>query len=95
MATTTHRITVNADAYTNVSNGNFNCTVWNGNNHVRLAVSGIEPLADTPDYILVTSGAASAESLEAEDDIWVRADNGEVEIVVIRGPAKLVLAAKL
>ena len=94
MATSTHRITVNAEAYTNVSNGNLNCSVVNGYNHVRLAVAGIEPVVDTVDYLLVTTGTASVQDLEAEDDIWIRADKGEADVGVIRGPAKIVLAAK-
>ena len=58
------------------------------------SVAGIEPVVDTVDYLLVTTGTASVQDLEAEDDIWIRADKGDADIGVIRGPAKIVLAAK-
>jgi hypothetical protein len=92
MATTTHRIAVTAEAYTNVSNGNFNCTLVNGNNAVRLVISGIEPAADTVDCVVVSgAGVIFAQQLEAEDEMWIRAESADADIVVIRGPALVTL----
>jgi hypothetical protein len=94
MSTTTHRIAITETAYTNVSNGNLNCTLLNGENHCRLVVGGSEPKPDTADFVAIRqSGMAAAHNLEAEDDIWVRAESGPMEVMVIRGPATIALAA--
>lgn len=97
MSTSTHRIKVADYGYTNVSNGNLNCTVIAKTGVLlRCVIAGAEPAANTEDYIEVNpSGSAglSVTDLEDEDDIWVRADQGEVTLNVIRGPAKVTLIA--
>ena len=94
MATTTHRIAITTTAYTNVSNGNLNCTVLNGEFHCRLVVAGSEPSVSTRNYVAVRqSGMAAAQDLEAEDDLWMRAESGPMEVTVIRGGARIMLAA--
>jgi hypothetical protein len=93
MSTTTHRIDLTETAYTNISNGNLNCTLLNGENHCRLVIGGLEPDVDTVDFVAVgQSGMAAVQDLEAEDDVWVRAESGPMQLVVIRGPAKITLA---
>jgi hypothetical protein len=95
MGTTTHRIAVGEDAYVNVSNGNLNCTIIKGDQPVRLIVGSTaeQTVADTRDYALVNEmNKITAENLEAEDDVWLRAEHGEIEVVVIRGPARIAFA---
>lgn len=97
MATSTHRIELSNDAYTNVSNGNINCSIGIGQyQSVRLVIGGSEPPVNTPDYIPIT-GPTSADDreyafacitgLEAEDDVWLKADGDVTVVHVIRGPA--------
>jgi len=93
MGTTTHRIAVTGDAYVNVSNGNLNCTIIKGDQPVRMVVGGSEPDPETPDYVLVIEpNKITAENLEAEDDVWLRAAAADVEVVVIRGAARIAIA---
>jgi hypothetical protein len=48
MSTSTHRITIADAGYTNVSNGNLNCTVIaKTGTLLRLVIGGVEPAADT------------------------------------------------
>jgi len=85
-----HRILVGSDAYVNVSNGNLNCTVWMPHScQLRLAIAGSEPPVDYPDFIPhkqgPNNGKFSARNLEAEDDLWARAESKDVELQVMRG----------
>jgi hypothetical protein len=97
MATSTHRITITDAGYTNASNGNLNCTVIaKTGTLLRCVIGGVEPAAGTEDYIEVNpsgGGGLSVTDLEAEDDVWIRADQGETSLSVIRGPAKVTLIA--
>jgi hypothetical protein len=97
VSTSTHRITVADGGYTNVSSGNLNCTVIaKTGTLLRCAITGPEPAADTEDYIEVNPSGGkglSVTDLEAEDDVWIRADQGEATLSVIRGPAKVTLIA--
>ena len=46
------------------------------------------------DYVLVAeANRITAENLDAGDGIWVRAEFGSAEIVVIRGPARIAITA--
>lgn len=93
MSTSTHRIGITDAGYTNVSNGNINCTVIaKTGTLLRCVIGGIEPAADAEDYIEVNASEGkglSVTDLEAEDDVWIRADQGEATISAIRGPAKV------
>ena len=92
MATTTHRIAVTETAYTNVSNGNLNCTVVNGKTTSGSSSADQNRLSIRPITLRsASSGMAAAQDLEAEDDIWVRAENGPMDVMVIRGPARITL----
>jgi hypothetical protein len=93
MATTTHRIAVTNEAFSNVSNGNLNCTLVNGNSALRMVVAGIEPEVDTVDCVMVSGGGVvMAHDLAAEDELWVRCEAPSTDVLVIRGPAKVSFA---
>jgi hypothetical protein len=93
MSTTTHRIPLSPEEYTNVSNGNLNCTlVVPTDVQLRLVFAGETPDPDTKDYVLVQGpGTASqgrrasivtAANLVGESDMWV---SGDAEVMVFRG----------
>jgi len=100
MATTTHRIAINATSWTNVSNGNLNCCIMIGAlRHIRIAIadSASPPADDTPDYIPVQGPALMPQmpagkgivinNLVAGDDVFVRSGDGDAFVHVMRGDA--------
>ena len=100
MSTTTHRLKVEPDEYTNVSNGNINCTLMvTSGQELRIHVGGERPFAETPDHIKVTGpgGSSSRASvvtvldLEGEAELWVQAEVEDTEVTVVRGPATIML----
>ena len=99
MSTTTHRIALTDAAYTNVSNGNLNCSlVVNDNQSLMIHIGGQEPGADTAECARVDgpgsgrSSVITASNLVDETDLWVRSRTGETDVTVIRGPSVLMIS---
>lgn len=102
MSTSTHVIEIKGDGYTNVSNGNINCTlVVVSGQTVRIHVGGTLPHRDTDEYVLVSgpggssprSGIVTVTDLVDEAELWVRAEDIEDTVVVIRGPSSVVIGS--
>jgi len=95
MSTTTHSIQLEPAFYTNVSNGNLNCTlVVPMGIQLRVHFGGEEPDVETKDFVLVSGGSKGAGTITAlnlagESDMWV---SGDVEVTVIRGEAEVHIA---
>jgi len=92
MSTTTNKVVISSEAYTNVSNGNLNVTVFIEQGYAyRACVSGEEPAVDTDLHVKIAYGDArifSVTNLVEEDDLWIRLeDEGEDEMIVMRGNA--------
>jgi len=96
MATSTHTINLTPNKYENVSNGNANCTlVVATGERIRIHVGGSAPPPGGPDYATVTGPGTSqargavltVSNLEAETDLWARAETEPTKVTVIRGPS--------
>jgi hypothetical protein len=102
MGTTTHRIAVNTDAYTDVSGeGNLNCTlVVASGQALRVSIGGPGvPDPATEKYARVTgpsgsSARGSAMTVQGFDPVegerlWVKSESGDTEVTVMRGSASV------
>lgn len=99
MTTSTHRVELRAGEYTNVSDGNVNCTIAvRTSQHLRVVVGGLlQPDPATPDCIAVRGPAGSQSNplayairiidLEPEDELWVMPEGGDDVVHVVRGIA--------
>jgi hypothetical protein len=97
MSSSTHRLEITDAAYTNVSNGNANCSLFTRyRQDIRVHIGGSAPAPDTVDYFDAGGGGLAGDysgnrlatrfnNLLAEDDIWVRAETGSDVVVVVRG----------
>lgn len=92
----THSIAITPTEYTNVSNGNLNCALFLMNRQrVRCHVGGIQPDPETVDCFTAGGGAPYEydgrrmslflENLEGEDELWVRSEEADEAVTVVRG----------
>jgi hypothetical protein len=96
MTTTTHLIQLTSDEYVNVSNGNLNCIIlvqYGQKLRIIYGASDVQPLPSNPEHIKL-SGAEQTQILASYDlsgdsDVWARAEEEDVEIVVVRGEVRI------
>lgn len=97
MSSSTHAISIVADKWTAVSNGNLNVVVQIASDaRIRGHVGGTEPELDTADYFYVNGPppgtahpAFMVTDLEAEDELWLKADGDPQDIIVVRGNVRI------
>jgi len=99
MSGSTNKVPITDSAYTDVSDGNTACALFvKTNQKLRVIVGdyGITtgPDSDDPEHFVVSGGSdnftgyrlvMSFNNLPGEDDVYVRSEKGDDDVVVVRG----------